>query len=197
MVNCPCPVFGTRFCHYGRRETGKVVYGIKCERKAVARNIEYLQDACYEIVADQTACILPKRNSRRESFAFSSISCLQAVTSARRTRDSSSRNSYARAGSTSKTTPVTSSITMTISKPTGRTSSSLSKSSPRRSLLKQRCNSFMKTTASIKNCTHGGKNRTRQTHFGSFLKNGGYYLACAFEGHDDLAFLRDDRMTKK
>ncbi len=36
-------------------------YGIECERKAVARNIEFLQDAGYDIVADKSGVYLAER----------------------------------------------------------------------------------------------------------------------------------------
>lgn len=39
----------------------KVVYGIDCERKAVARNIEFLQRAGYDIVSDGAGCYLAER----------------------------------------------------------------------------------------------------------------------------------------
>ncbi len=43
----------------------KVLYGIECERKAVARNIEFLQQ--FRIIRVAT---LRKRSLRRESFVF-------------------------------------------------------------------------------------------------------------------------------
>ena len=36
-------------------------YGIECERKAVARNVEYLQDAGYDIVSDKSGTYLAER----------------------------------------------------------------------------------------------------------------------------------------
>lgn len=39
----------------------KVIYGIDCERKAVARNIEFLQRAGYDIVSDGAGCYLAER----------------------------------------------------------------------------------------------------------------------------------------
>ena len=39
----------------------KSVYGIECERKAVARNIELLQNANYDIVSDRTGSYLSER----------------------------------------------------------------------------------------------------------------------------------------
>lgn len=39
----------------------RVNYGIECERKAVARNIEFLQQAGYDIVADNTGAYLAER----------------------------------------------------------------------------------------------------------------------------------------
>ena len=38
-----------------------VLYGIECERKAVARNIEFLQQAGYDIVSDGTGTYLAER----------------------------------------------------------------------------------------------------------------------------------------
>lgn len=38
-----------------------VLYGIECERKAVARNIEFLQQAGYDIVSDATGTYLAER----------------------------------------------------------------------------------------------------------------------------------------
>lgn len=40
----------------------RVQYGIECERKAVARNIEFLQNAGYDIVSDKTGTYLAERN---------------------------------------------------------------------------------------------------------------------------------------
>lgn len=39
----------------------KSVYGIECERKAVARNIEFLQDAGFDVVSDGTGAYLAER----------------------------------------------------------------------------------------------------------------------------------------
>lgn len=39
----------------------KIVYGIECERKAVARNIEFLQQAGYDIENDRTGTYLATR----------------------------------------------------------------------------------------------------------------------------------------
>ena len=37
------------------------LYGIECERKAVARNIDFLQRAGFDIVADKRGCYLASR----------------------------------------------------------------------------------------------------------------------------------------
>ena len=39
----------------------RIQYGIECERKAIARNIEFLQTAGYDIVADNTGVYLAEK----------------------------------------------------------------------------------------------------------------------------------------
>ncbi len=174
----------------------KVVYGIECERKAVARNIEYLQDAGYEIISDKSGVYLAEKKFETGELRLLVDSVL------------SNRNVCK---------AHTKQLIEKLIKEGGKYFKNHArhvvnlddylKADGQELFLSVELLSdaiFTKNKVRFRYQDYGADKKLHPRRespytaspFQLFMKNGGYYLACAFEGHGDLAFVRVDRMTE-
>ena len=174
----------------------KVVYGIECERKAVARNIEYLQDAGYEIISDKSGVYLAEKK-----FEVGELRLLvDSVLSNRNVCKAHTKQlieKLVKEGGKYFKNYARHVVNLDDYFKVDGQELFLSVELLSEAIASKKKVSFVYQDYGVDKKLHP---RREKPYFASpfqlFLKNGGYYLACAFEGHDDLAFVRTDRMTK-
>ena len=174
----------------------KVIYGIECERKAVARNIEFLQEAGYDIVSDKSGVYLAEKK-----FETGELRLLVDSVLANRNVCKSH----------------TKALIEKLVKEGGKYFKSYTrhvvnlddwqKSDGQEYFLSIEILSEAIDNKHKINFVYQGYGVDKKLHprrekkyiaspFQMILKNGNYYLSCCFENHDKLAFLRVDRMTE-
>lgn len=174
----------------------KVVYGIECERKAVARNIEYLQDAGYEIIADKSGVYLAEKKFEAGELRLLVDSVLASRNICKAHTKQLIEKLTKEGGKYFKNYARHVVNLDDYIKSDGR-EFFLSVELLTEAIAAKKKVQFIYQDYGADKKLHPRRERPyTASPFQLFLKNGGYYLACAFEGHDDLAFVRVDRMTE-
>lgn len=172
----------------------RVQYDVDCERKAVARNIEFLQHAGYDIISDSTGVYLAERKFELGELRLLIDSVL------------SNKNVC-----TNYTKELIDKLTCEgghYFKNYAKHVINLDewqKTDDKQFFLKveQLCEAIeKKKKIQFHYLTYSTKlsliKRRENKYFASpyqlLMKNGNYYLACCFDNHDNLAFLRVDKM---
>ena len=174
----------------------KVVYGIECERKAVARNIEYLQDAGYEIISDKSGVYLAEKK-----FEVGELRLLvDSVLASRNICKAHTKQLI------EKLTKEGGKYFKNYARHVVNLDDYCKADGQEFFLFVELLTEAIAAKKKVRFC-YQDYGLDKKLHprrekpylicpFQLFLKNGGYYLACAFEGHDDLAFVRVDRMAE-
>lgn len=173
----------------------KVLYGIECERKAVARNIEFLQRAGYDIVSDGTGSYLASRKFEKGELRL----LIDGVLSNRAICKSHTRELIAKLtaeGGKYFKNYVNHVVNLDDWQ------------------KDERRDYFYDTELLCEAIERGVKVRFYYNYIGTdkklhhkrgqpsyvnpyqlFIKNGRYYLACNYDGYDNLTFCRVDRIS--
>lgn len=174
----------------------KVVYGIECERKAVARNIEYLQDAGYEILSDKSGVYLAEKKFETGELRLLVDSVLASRNICKAHTKQLIEKLTKEGGKYFKNYARHVVNLDDYIKSDGQ-EFFLSVELLTEAIAAKRQVTFLYHDYGADKKLHPRREQPyTASPFQLFLKNGGYYLACAFEGHDDLAFVRVDRMTE-
>ena len=174
----------------------KVVYGIECERKAVARNIEYLQDAGYEILSDKSGVYLAEKKFEVGELRLLVDSVLASRNICKAHTKQLIEKLVKEGGKYFKNYARHVVNLDDYIKSDGQ-EFFLSVELLTEAIAAKRQVKFVYQDYGADKKLHPRRETPyTASPFQLFLKNGGYYLACAFAGHDDLAFVRVDRMTE-
>lgn len=173
----------------------RIQYGIECERKAIARNIEFLQTAGYDIVADNTGVYLAEKKFETGELRLLIDSAL------------SNRNIC-------KT--HTKELIKKISEEGGKYFKNYAKHVVNLDdwqkddsfdffyNIELLCEAIEKNVkveffynhyGADKKLKHTREKKTIANPYQLFLKNGHYYFACNYDGYENIVYLRIDRIT--
>lgn len=173
----------------------RIQYGIECERKAVARNIEFLQMAGYDIVANNTGVYLAEKKFETGELRLLIDSVL------------SNRN-------------ICKTHTKELIKKIAEEGGKYFKNYAKHIVniddwqkddsfdffynIELLCEAIDKNVQveflynhydADKKLKHIRERKTLANPYQLFLKNGHYYLACNYDGHENIVYLRVDRVT--
>lgn len=173
----------------------KVQYDIECERKAVARNIEFLQQAGYDIVTDGDGIYLASRKFEPGELRL----LIDSVLSNRNVCKAHTKELI------KKLTDEGGKYFRNYAKHVTNLDD-WQKDDNRdyfynieiccEAIEQQKKLSFFYSYFDIDKRKQKNKpEKTKISPYRLFLKNGHYYLACNYDRHDNLAFIRLDRMS--
>jgi predicted DNA-binding transcriptional regulator YafY len=172
-----------------------VLYGIECERKAVARNIEFLQQAGYDIVSDATGSFLAERKFEMGELRL----LIDAVLTNRNICKLHTKDLIA------KLTQEGGKYFKNYAKHVVNLDD-WQKDESRDffyniELLAEAIEKKLKVTFYYNSFGTDKKLHARRTEkslvnpYGLFLKNGHYYLVCNFDKYDNHSYCRIDKIT--
>ena len=174
----------------------RVKYGIECERKAVARNIEFLQQAGYDIVSDNSGAYLAERK-----FAIGELRLLiDAVLTNRNICKSHTRELI------KKLTDEGGKYFKSYAKHVVNLDD-WQKDESRdffyniellcEAIDKKVKVSFLYNSYGMDKKPHPRREKKSLVNpYQLFLKNGHYYLACNYDGYDNILYCRIDKITE-
>ena len=174
----------------------KALYGIECERKAVARNIEFLQQAGYEIVTDKDgACLAEKKYEIGELRLL--IDSVLANRNICKLHTRQLIDKLSREGGKYFKRYARHIVNLDDWQKDDRSDyfynvELLCEALESNKQIEFYYNSY---NADKKFC-HRSEHKYTATPYQLFLKNGRYYIAVNFNGHSNLAYCRIDRMTE-
>lgn len=173
----------------------KVLYGIECERKAVARNIEFLQQAGYDIVSDGTGTYLAERKFEAGELRL----LIDAVLTNRNICKTHAKDLIAK-----------------LTKEGGKYFKNYAKhvvnlddwqKDESRDFFynvellceaiekKIKIEFYYNSYGTDKKLHHRKEQKSLVNPFGLFLKNGHYYLVCNFDKYENHSYCRIDKIT--
>ena len=171
----------------------KIIYGIECERKAVARNIEFLQEAGYDIVSDKSGVYLAEKKFETGELRLLVDSVLANRNVCKSHTKSLIEKLVKEGGKYFK--PYTRHVINL---------DDWQKADGQEFLLNiellseaidgKKKISFMRQSYGADKKLHPQKSRVASP-YQLILRNGYYYLAANLDWHDNLVYLRVDRMT--
>ncbi len=174
----------------------KIVYGIECERKAVARNIEFLQQAGYDIENDRTGTYLATRK-----FEVGELRLLiDSVLSNRNVCKIHSKDLIAKL--TAEGGKFFKNYAKHVVNLDDWQKANNAEYFYKIELLAEAIENkkkieFCYCTYGVDKKLHKRKDKTyTASPYQMILKNGYYYLMCNYDNHENIVFCRIDRMTE-
>ena len=174
----------------------KALYGIECERKAVARNIEFLQQAGYEIVTDKDGVYLAERRYEigELRLLIDSVFCNMNVRgrSARGLIDKLSREGGKYFKSHTRHT-----LNLNDWQKEDRPDYFYNIELLCKAIEDGKQVEFYYNSYGVdKKLHHRSERKYVATPYQLFVKNNHYYVALNFNGHDNLAYCRVGKITE-
>lgn len=173
----------------------KHLHGIECERKAVARNIEFLQQAGYEIIADKSGVYLAGKKFEPGELRL----LIDSVLANRNVCKSHTRQlveKLSREGGKYFKSYARHVVNLDDWQKDEKADYFYNTELLCEAIEKGRKITFYyETYGRDMKLRHRRADRYCASPYGLFLKNGRYYVALNFNNHDNLAYCRVDRIT--
>ncbi len=173
----------------------RIVYGMECERKAVARNVEYLVQAGYDIVSDKTGMYLAEKKFETGELRLLIDSVVANRNIGKRYTKELVEKLAAEGGKYFKNYAK-----HVVNLDDWRKNDGYDYFYNIELLCeaietKRQAEFFYDSYGKDLQRHHRSARKYRSSCYQLLLKNGFYYVAVCFDGHDNLAFVRVDKMS--